>query len=426
MAQDNPQTIELLSAYIDNELSDADRFALEARLHVDPALRAELDELRQVVALVKSMPMLRAPRNYTLDPAQFGNLATGNQAPQTQSYTQPYQPPRKNIIRPNFVSGILLAGAASVVIGVVVVLLLISQLNGDDDTVIDQAADNSSAQTANGAGENNGTLGDEPLTADSADDDGIFPTSTPIPEVALGATATTVPLVVPETVSEGTDGDVAASRLQVSPTPFVQNDPLVGSGGADNDADASQESADDAQLMEPEVAQSAPEPNTNLASPDVDQSAGAGILSEEQFNDSAENRNASEGADTGFTTQDNAPMPDAPPANSALSAQVAPADEAAEQEETFDFAASEAENDGFTTQDESFTTEAIPPNAGGGIESLDTPEPLTDGESEVPSEESEIASVEEVPVPNPNQTRLVAILQRLLGDMLRFIRFPTP
>jgi len=63
---------ELLSAYIDNELNAQDRATLEARLQSDPALQTELDLLRQTVQQVRNMPMLKAPRNYTLDPAMYG------------------------------------------------------------------------------------------------------------------------------------------------------------------------------------------------------------------------------------------------------------------------------------------------------------------------------------------------------------------
>ncbi len=66
--QDN----ELLSAYLDGELNDTERAALEARLEADPALRAELEALRRTIALVRALPELRAPRNYTLDPAVYG------------------------------------------------------------------------------------------------------------------------------------------------------------------------------------------------------------------------------------------------------------------------------------------------------------------------------------------------------------------
>lgn len=64
------QDYEVLSAYIDGELSDSERLALEQRLAGDPSLQAELDSLRQTVALIKQLPSRRAPRDFTL-PAGF-------------------------------------------------------------------------------------------------------------------------------------------------------------------------------------------------------------------------------------------------------------------------------------------------------------------------------------------------------------------
>lgn len=61
---------ELLSAYIDGELPDADRLALEIRLDAEPELRRELEALRQTVALVNQLPKLKAPRDFTLAVAQ--------------------------------------------------------------------------------------------------------------------------------------------------------------------------------------------------------------------------------------------------------------------------------------------------------------------------------------------------------------------
>ena len=63
--------LELLSAYLDGELSDRDRHMLEQRLAAEADLRRSLDELRATVRLVGSLPRLKAPRNFTLDPAQF-------------------------------------------------------------------------------------------------------------------------------------------------------------------------------------------------------------------------------------------------------------------------------------------------------------------------------------------------------------------
>ncbi|MFZ2096577.1 MAG: hypothetical protein WAV05_08060 [Anaerolineales bacterium] len=55
---------ELLSAYLDNQLSDNERALLESRLKTDTALRSELHEISKTRLLLQSLPRLRAPRNY--------------------------------------------------------------------------------------------------------------------------------------------------------------------------------------------------------------------------------------------------------------------------------------------------------------------------------------------------------------------------
>jgi hypothetical protein len=57
---------ELLSAYLDDMLTTAERETLEARLAVDAFLRAELAALRQTVDWLNHMPSLKAPRNFTI------------------------------------------------------------------------------------------------------------------------------------------------------------------------------------------------------------------------------------------------------------------------------------------------------------------------------------------------------------------------
>jgi hypothetical protein len=63
--------LELLSSYIDNQLTAAERGALEQRLGHEPALRAALDDLRGTVALVRELAPLPPPRSFALDPAAF-------------------------------------------------------------------------------------------------------------------------------------------------------------------------------------------------------------------------------------------------------------------------------------------------------------------------------------------------------------------
>ncbi|MBC8170886.1 MAG: hypothetical protein H7X77_04425, partial [Anaerolineae bacterium] len=63
------QDYDLLSAYLDNDLSAGDRAALESRLVAEPLLQRELAALRQTVQVVNSLPPLKAPRDFVLTPA---------------------------------------------------------------------------------------------------------------------------------------------------------------------------------------------------------------------------------------------------------------------------------------------------------------------------------------------------------------------
>lgn len=60
--------LELLSAYIDGEITPSERTQLEARLNREPGLRRELATLRQTVSWINALPPPRAPRNFTLTP----------------------------------------------------------------------------------------------------------------------------------------------------------------------------------------------------------------------------------------------------------------------------------------------------------------------------------------------------------------------
>ncbi|MGH2538242.1 MAG: anti-sigma factor family protein, partial [Candidatus Promineifilaceae bacterium] len=63
---------EALSAYLDGALTPAERQRLERRLQSDAALRQEFESLRWLKRSLAAMPRLRAPRNFTLDPARYG------------------------------------------------------------------------------------------------------------------------------------------------------------------------------------------------------------------------------------------------------------------------------------------------------------------------------------------------------------------
>jgi hypothetical protein len=63
---------EMLSAYLDDELSSRDRARLETRLAVDASLRDRLTALQRTVALVRELPRVQAPRNFLLTPSMVG------------------------------------------------------------------------------------------------------------------------------------------------------------------------------------------------------------------------------------------------------------------------------------------------------------------------------------------------------------------
>ena len=63
---------EQLSAYLDGRLERSEAARLEARLKQDPQLRLELQELRATVRLLSSLPQIRAPRSFTIQPRTVG------------------------------------------------------------------------------------------------------------------------------------------------------------------------------------------------------------------------------------------------------------------------------------------------------------------------------------------------------------------
>ncbi len=62
----NDHDLELLSAYLDDELSNEERAELEQRLQNETNLRRELELMRATVSLVSSLSLLKAPRDFTL------------------------------------------------------------------------------------------------------------------------------------------------------------------------------------------------------------------------------------------------------------------------------------------------------------------------------------------------------------------------
>jgi anti-sigma factor RsiW len=232
-----PQTpserdLELLSAYLDGELNDRERASLEKRLSQDSALRAALDGLRETVALVRSLPRLKAPRNFTLDPAVYGQPV-------------PWWKRLVSLSAALQVSGALGAAASIVIIALAFIL------SGSSSTSKDTAAVNAplhaeSAQTAVGfvAVTPSSTLTLAPTTSPTAAmPKALTPTGSPVPAadsatdqdgVVAGSAANTA--VMPTAESE------AAIMVEPAPSMPDESEPPNGMVGqtAEEGAAASQ------------------------------------------------------------------------------------------------------------------------------------------------------------------------------------------
>ncbi len=120
----NDADYDLLSAYIDDMLTNSERAAFEARLDTDADLRRELTALRQTVALVKQLPTLKAPRNFTLTQAMVEEPSDVVAFPTQQ---------RRSVIYP--VVSVLSAVAALILVVFGVSILLIEQRSDQSEPI---------------------------------------------------------------------------------------------------------------------------------------------------------------------------------------------------------------------------------------------------------------------------------------------------
>ena len=68
----NERDLELLSSYLDGQLTPSDSARLESRLKSDGRLASTLDDLRAARTLLRQLPKRRAPRNFTLTRKMVG------------------------------------------------------------------------------------------------------------------------------------------------------------------------------------------------------------------------------------------------------------------------------------------------------------------------------------------------------------------
>lgn len=80
MTQLTTREWEVLSTYLDNQISDHDRKILEARLKNEPKLALGLEELGSTCVVLRNSPKYRVPRNFILTPQMVGNKSADRSA----------------------------------------------------------------------------------------------------------------------------------------------------------------------------------------------------------------------------------------------------------------------------------------------------------------------------------------------------------
>lgn len=102
------QRDELLSAYLDGQLSAVVRARLEAQLAADPELRAELEALRRTVSLVRDLSPVPVPHNFILSQAMVARPRPARPSRSLQLWAAPVLTAATAIVSLLFV--IVLAG----------------------------------------------------------------------------------------------------------------------------------------------------------------------------------------------------------------------------------------------------------------------------------------------------------------------------
>lgn len=72
MSTPTMRDLELLSAYLDRELSQGEKTRLITRIVKEPELARALEDLRQTRSMLRRTPQRKAPRNFTLTPKMVG------------------------------------------------------------------------------------------------------------------------------------------------------------------------------------------------------------------------------------------------------------------------------------------------------------------------------------------------------------------
>lgn len=249
---------ELLSAYIDDMLTDDERTALEARLSTEPFLARELAAMRQTVAWINTLPTMQAPRNFTLtiEQAEAIRPAAATKASDNPKTTGPAPSPESKRILQFPVSASWAIGSAAalivVVFGAVILLNSGNFTTGGEAGIVNAPETLESAEIAQQATAT--PITSPTLLATSRPQGGGAGTITePTKEPAIVTPMTNTGGAVPETAAE------SSNIIQATPTFSSTTTTLNDDADADTDeaaefdtaaADSAQDDSTDAPIAE--------------------------------------------------------------------------------------------------------------------------------------------------------------------------------
>lgn len=352
-------TDELLSAYIDNAVTEQERNLVEAAAAVDAEIAWRLDTLQQTVQMLRALPELALPRSFALQESQIRNLAsagagqTAGPAPSSvwgriaggwRAFWRPGSPVYRNLAAASLVLLLVLVGGNT---------LMDSSMNGMSAPAAEIAFSEPAAADANG---------DMAATAELRTDAQAAKAGAPPPaEDAVGA-AEAPEMRAQEMPAEEAELAVGAAASEPPPEAAAAAMPAVAEGEEavteESAASAAPEAAEALALEAPAapvamaVERSAPaaageaaEPS--LASAAAEPAADAGVITE-----------AAQAAEPDFSAAAAEP---APAEGAASEAEAALPEEAAGEEEAMPAAAEEPVEPGaeLAVTDEDDGSEAV-------------------------------------------------------------------
>ena len=99
-------TNELLSAYIDEAVTEEERRLIEQAVAEDVDVAWRLESLRATVRLLRELPALSLPRSFVLTPEQIGQAAPATEAVAAAAPRIPAAPARRQVaeVGPRFLA----------------------------------------------------------------------------------------------------------------------------------------------------------------------------------------------------------------------------------------------------------------------------------------------------------------------------------